>query len=206
MKESNGKAVAAEVVKLLEQSRNELENYRKALAQDQRRLADHLEELRSELIDSLTDMRTAFSDARSLTSETSQRLMVKVDELQEKLAHVPGTDPDLLKNWLSGIRKILTAIIRDLGGEGMFTGKLVRLTDRIHRLKIKADILRLKLRLGAMDIRDVVLDTRRSFREKMATLRTYASRKEELLGKRIQHFRKEVSEAYDHLSKALASK
>lgn len=206
MKESNGKAVAAEVIKLLEQSKNELEHYRKALAQDQRQLTEHLEALRSELKDSLSDMRVAFSDVRSLTAETSQRLMAKVDELQEKLAHLPGTDPDLLKNWLSGIRKILTAIIYDLGGNGTFTGKLVRLTDRIHRLKIKVDILRLKLRLGAMDIRDVVLETRRSFREKMATLRTYASRREELLGRRIHHFRKEVSEAYDHLSKALASK
>ena len=206
MKERNGKAVAAEVVRLLEQSRSELENYRKTLMQDQRHLADHLEELRTELVESIAEMRKAFSDVRMLTAETSGRLMAKVEELQDKLSHLPGTDPDLLRNWLTGIRKILSAIIRDLGGESSFTGKLARLADRVHRLRIKADILRLKIRLGAMDIRDVVLDTRRSFREKMATLRTYASRKEEMMGKRMNHFRREVSEAYEHLSKALASK
>ena len=112
----------------------------------------------------------------------------------------------MVRNWLTGIRRILSGIIRDLGAERTFTGKLIQLADRIHRLKIKADILRLKIRLGAMDIRDVVLETRKTFKEKMATLRTYASRKEEMLGRRMHHFRKEVSEAYEHLNKALASK
>ena len=206
MKLTNGKAIAAEVVRLLEESRHELERYRHELVHDQRTMTDHLENLRQELIDSLVDMRKAFSDTRSLTAETSRRLLENVQDLQDQLKHLPGTEPEVLKNWLNGIRKNLTRMIRELGGTTSFSGKILQLLDRVHRIKIKLDILRLKLKLGAMDIRDAVADTRRSFRDKMAKVRTYAARKEEIIGRRLYHFRKEVSEAYDHLSKALASK
>ena len=60
MKETNGKALAAEVVKLLEQSKSELEHYRKSLVEDQRQLTVHLEELRVELMESITEMRKVF--------------------------------------------------------------------------------------------------------------------------------------------------
>lgn len=83
MKEVNGKAIAAEVVRLLEESRSELEKYRHALVNDQRQLTEHLENLRKELIESLEEMRKAFSDTRSLTAETSARLLENVHDLQD---------------------------------------------------------------------------------------------------------------------------
>jgi len=206
MKQGNGKMIAAEVVKLLEESRKELEHYRKTLSNDQRQMADHLEALRQELQSSLADMRKAFSDTRTLTAETSKRLLEKVQSLQERLEHLPSNEPELLKKWLTGIKRTLNGIIHDLGGEHIFSERLAHLADQLHRLRIKADILKLKIRLGAMDIRDVVVDTRKSFRDRMTVVRTYAAQKEEMIGKRLKHFRKEVSEAYDHLSKALVSK
>lgn len=206
MKQGNGKMIAAEVVKLLEESRKELEHYRKALANDQRQMVDHLEALRQELQSSLSDMRKAFSDTRTLTVATSKRLLEKVQYLQDRLVHLPSNEPELLKKWLTGIKRTLNEIIQDLGGENIFSERLARLVDQLHRLRIKADILKLKVRLGAMDIRDVVVGTRKSFRDQMASVRTYAAHKEDMIGKRLKHFRQEVSEAYDHLSKALASK
>lgn len=206
MKEANGKAIAAEVVRLLEESKNELEKYRHTLVTDQRQLTEHLENLRKELIESLEDMRKAFSDTRTLTAETSGRLLDHVRDLQDRLRQLPGSDPEILKNWLSGIRKSLTRMIRDLGGTSVFSRRILRLLDKAHRMKIKLDIVRLRLKLGAMDIRDAVADTRKAFRDRVAKIRTYASRKEQMIGNNLHHFRKEVSEAYDHLSKALSSK
>jgi predicted nucleic acid-binding Zn-ribbon protein len=206
MKSGNGKLNASEVVKLLEASRTELEHYRKALADNQTALAEHLENLRKELSDSLTEMRAVFADTKVLTIETSGRLMARVQSLQEILTHIPGSEPALIKNWLLAIKRTLSGMIRDLGGESVFSGALARLVDRVHRLKIKVDILRLRLKLGAMDIRDAVVDTKNSFREKMAKITTYATQKEEMIGRRLSHFRKEVSEAYDHLSKALSAR
>jgi hypothetical protein len=40
----------------------------------------------------------------------------------------------------------------------------------------------------------------------MAKIRTYAAHREEMIGRQLSHFRKEVSEAYDHLSKALSAR
>ncbi|MFZ9980450.1 MAG: hypothetical protein ACO3FI_00315 [Cyclobacteriaceae bacterium] len=206
MRSGNGKLIASEVVKLLEASRAELEHYRKALADNQTELAEHLKDLRKELSDSLNEMRVVFSDTKTITIETSKRLMARVQNLQDILTHLPGSEPALIKNWLLKIKRTLSGMIRDLGGESVFSGALARLIDRVHRLKIKADILRLKVRLGAMDIRDAVSDTRRAFRDKMIRIKTYASHKEEMIGRRLSHFRKEVSEAYDHLSKALSAR
>jgi|GEM_PF-1052212 len=206
MKSENGKSVASEVVKLLEASRTELEHYRRALADNQTALAAHLENLRKELSDALTEMRVVFADTKVLNIETSGRLMARVKSLQEILMHIPGSEPALIKNWLLAIKRTLSGMIRDLGGESVFSGALARLVDRAHRLKIKVDILRLRLKLGAMDIRDAVVDTKNSFREKMVDLKTYASQKEGIIGRRLSHFRKEVSEAYDHLSKALSAR
>jgi hypothetical protein len=206
MKSGNGKLNASEVVKLLEASRTELEHYRKALADNQTELTQHLENLRKELSDSLTEMRTLFSDTKVLTIETSGRLIARVQNLQDILMHLPGSEPALIKNWLLGIKRTLSGMIRDLGGESVFSGALARLVDRVHRLRIKVDILRLRVRLGAMDIRDAVADTKSSFRDKMTKIRTYASQKEEMIGRRLSHFRKEVSEAYDHLSQALSAR
>lgn len=206
MKEVNGKAIAAEVVRLLEESRSELEKYRHTIVNDQRQLTEHLENLRKELVESLEEMRKTFSDTRTLTAETSSRLLGNVRDLQDRLKQLPGSEPEILKNWLNDIRKYLTRMIRDLGGTSVFSERILRLLDSAHRMKIKLDIVRLKLKLGAMNIRDAVADTRKAFRDRIAKLRTYASRKERMIGDNLHHFRKEVSEAYDHLSKALSSK
>lgn len=206
MKEGNGKAIAAEVVRLLEESRSELEKYRHTLVNDQRQLTEHLENLRKELIESLEEMRKAFSDTRSLTAETSARLLENVHDLQDLLKQLPGTEPAILKNWLNEIRKNLSLMIRNLGGASIFSERILRLLDKAHRMKIKLDIIRLKLKLGAMEIREAVADTRKSFRDRIARIRTYASQKEKMIGSSLNHFRKEVTEAYDHLNKALASK
>jgi hypothetical protein len=97
-------------------------------------------------------MRAVFADTKVLTIETSGRLMARVQSLQEILTHIPGSEPALIKNWLLAIKRTLSGMIRDLGGESVFSGALARLVDRVHRLKIKVDILRLRLKLGAMDM------------------------------------------------------
>lgn len=80
---------------------------------------------------------------------------------------------------------------------------ILALQHRLQRLRIKAEMLCLRARLGKMDLHDAWEERRQEFRRRLDRLRSnFSHAREEALGD-LEHFRKEVAAAYQHLEKAL---
>ena len=198
--------ITDDVVKLLEQSRADLEHYRRELGKDKAEIGRHIRELRMELMSSITEMRNVFTDSKDLTVETAERLKHRVNELEKQIRTLSEPEAERLRSRLIAIRRSIREILTDLSGSGPFPMAMVVLGDKLHRLRIKADILRLRMQLGRMDLRDAVFESRKSLRERVRRIRSFALDSEERLEKRLRSFRKEISEAYEQMNKAFTLK
>jgi len=206
MEKSTHGTITDEVVRMLEQSRMELENYRRELGKDKAEIGRHIRELRMELMSSIGEMRKVFGESKDLTIETAQQLKVRVDDLETQVRKLAEPEAERLRSRLIAIRKTLKEILSDMTGHGPFPMTMAVLGDKLHRLRIKADILRLRMQLGKMNLRDAVFESRKSLRDRVRRIRSYASHTEESLEKRLRSFRKEIREAYDHMNKAFTVK
>lgn len=198
--------ITDDVVRLLERSREDLEHYRRELGKDKAEVGRHIRELRMELMSSITEMRKVFSESKDLTIETARRLMDRVDELEKQIKTLTEPEAERLRSRLIAIRKALRDILIEMAGTGPFPMAMVVMGDKLHRLRIKADILRLRMQLGKMNLRDAVFESRKTLRDRVRRIRSYAQDSEESLEKRLRAFRKEVHDAYEHMNKAFTIK
>lgn len=198
--------ITDDVVKLLERSREDLEHYRRELGKDKAEIGKHIRELRMELMSSITEMRKVFSESKDLTIETARRLGERVNELEKQIRTLTEPEAERLRSRLIAIRRSLREILTDMAGAGPFPMAMVVLGDKLHRLRIKADILRLRMQLGKMNLRDAVFESRKTLRDRVRRIKSYAQHSEENLEKRLRSFRKEIHEAYEHMNKAFTLK
>lgn len=198
--------LAREVAELLKKSKDELERYFHLINSDQQTMDQHLVELKSDLIQALSDIKKIIAEKDLFKPETAARLKQKISELEQRINKIPGDEKSAIVKYLSDLRIILSGILSDLFNEPDYHSGLTRIGDRTHRLKLKLDILRLKLELGKMDLKQAYEEGKETINEKIESFKKYTNDKEKLAAHRFKSFRTELTEAYDHLNKAFTKK
>lgn len=196
-----------QVVDLLESAHADIEQYQKQLGLDQASVQERYDNLKEELRTAVSQIKDMVSENRSLSREIANALRERLTSLEEQVnAQMPKlTEAELLEQ-LVRIRRVMTELIRYLGGLSFYDLSLASIHDRIYRLQIKLAILRLKFQLGAMETKDKTMDLRRDVKKRIHQLRETAQHSEEAIEKRWDIFRHEVTAAYEHLQKAFTSK
>lgn len=195
------------VADMLQSAQAEIEQFRDALGKDQASVHDRYEQLKKELRHAIGQMKDVVKENKSLANDVADALRERLARLEEYVPpKVPGLPEADLEKQLTRIREGLDDIVSYLSGLRYYDISLAGLMDRVHRYRIKFAILRLRLRLGALEIKDTFLDLRYDARKKIHTLRQRADRAEEDLEKRWKVFRTELTAAYDHMHKAFTSK
>lgn len=186
------------VVDMLESAQAELAQFRKELSKDQVNVQERYDQLKKELRKAIGQMKTMVSENKALAKEVAEALKDRLALLEEQI-HVPKiTEADILDQ-LNRVRKVTEDLVNYLGTLSLDDLSLAGLTDVVYRYKIKFAILKLRIQLGTLKMKDTVLDLRHDVKVKF-------HRTENTLEKRWNVFHHEISEAYEHLHKAFTSK
>lgn len=195
------------VVDLLESAKADLDQFREELGKESVNVRDRYEALKKEMHSAVTQMKEMVQDNKVLAKDIAETLRQKLALLEEQMLIQSDrlTESDLVHQ-LTRVKAIMEDIVAYLGTLSFYDLSLGRIHDRIYRYKIKLAILKLRVQLGTMKMKDVVMDARFDLKRKVHELRQLAGHSEEGLEKRWNHVRHELSEAYEHLHKAFTSK
>lgn len=195
------------VGEMLESARGELSHFRKELGEDMASVHDRYVRLRKEMIEAIHQIRSMIDDTKDLSKDAVETLQAKLSKLESLLEKgVDTLGKTELVNELMLLKEGMTDLVNYLGSLDFYDLTFSRIYDRFYLFKIKVDILKLKLQLGALQVKEIYLDTRFDMKKKVHALRTKAVRAELTAGKRWRTFQHEMSVAYEHLSKAFTSK
>lgn len=207
MKKSLIPELNSRMEEMLESAKDDLNHFRKELGKDMVNVQDRYVRLRKELIEAIRQIRSMIDDSKDLGSDVVETLQAKLASLESSLEKGANRleKTELVKE-LTLLKEGMTDLVNYLGTLDFYDLTFSRIYDRFYRFKIKFAILKLKLQLGALQVKDVYLDTRFDMKKKANTLRTRAVRAELSAEKKWRAFQHEMSEAYEHLSKAFTSK
>jgi ElaB/YqjD/DUF883 family membrane-anchored ribosome-binding protein len=177
---------------------SELTQFRKELSKDQVSVHDRYEQLKKELREAIAQMKDMLKDNKSLAKDVAETLRFRLALLEEQVHAPKVTEAEILEQ-LNRIRKATEDVVKYLGSLSIDDLSLAGLTDRIYRYKVKLAILKLRIQLGTLKMKDSFLDIRHDVTVKLR-------RSEKTVGKRWNVFHHEISEAYEHLQKAFTSK
>lgn len=199
--------IKSNVVDLLESAKTDLDQFREELGKESVNVRDRYEALKKEMQRAVAQMKEMVRDNKILAKDIAETLRQKLALLEEQLVIQSDrlTESDLVHQ-LTRMKAIMEDIVAYLGSLSFYDLSLGRIHDRIYRYKIKLAILKLKVQLGTMKMKDVVMDARFDLNGKVHELRQLIGHSEEGLEKRWNHVRHELSEAYEHLHKAFTSK
>lgn len=183
---------------MLESAQSELAQFRKELSKDQVKVHDRYEQLKKELREAIRQMKDMLNDNKAIARDVAEALRLKLMLLEEQV-HAPKVSEAEVLEQLNRIRKAMEDVVKYLGSLSIDDLSLAGLTDRIYRYKVKLAILKLRIQLGALKMKDTVLDIRHDVTVKL-------HRSESTVGKRWNVFHHEISAAYEHLQKAFTSK
>lgn len=187
-----------QIADMLESAQDELAQFRKALSKDQVNVHERYEQLKKELREAIRQMKDMLNDNKAIAKDIAEALRLKLILLEEQV-HAPKVTEAEILDQLNRIRKATEDVVKYLGSLSIDDLSLAGLTDRIYRYKVKLAILKLRIQLGALKMKDTVLDIRHDVTVKL-------HRSENTIGKRWNVFHHEMSEAYEHLQKAFTSK
>lgn len=195
------------VNEMLESAKADLEKFRNELGKDMVSVHDRYTQLKKELLEAIRQMKAMIDENKALAKEVADTLREKLSTLEAEVTKQSEklSESDLVKQLVT-IKEAMAEIVGYLGSIPVYDLSLSRIHDRIYRYKIKLAILKLKIQLGTLKVKDVVLDAKFDLKRKAHDFRTYAERSEENLGKRWKVFQHEITEAYEHLQKAFTSK
>jgi len=194
------------VVDLLETAQDDIEQFREELGHDQTNVHDRYEQLKGEIKSAIDQMRDMIRDNKALARDVAEALRFRLALLEEQVT-TPKLDSK--NDWLAQLSQIKLAmedIVHFLGKVTTYDLSLSLIHDRIYRYKIKLAIIKLKVQLGVMQMKDTVMDARFDLKKKIRHMRDFASHSEKGLEKRWHEFHTEINEAYEHLQKAFTSK
>jgi ElaB/YqjD/DUF883 family membrane-anchored ribosome-binding protein len=177
---------------------SELTQFRKELSKDQVSVHDRYEQLKKELREAIAQMKDMLKDNKSLAKDVAETLRFRLALLEEQVHAPKVTEAEILEQ-LNRIRKATEDVVKYLGSLSIDDLSLAGLTDRIYRYKVKLAILKLRIQLGTLKMKDSFLDIRHDVTVKLRC-------SEKTVGKRWNVFHHEISEAYEHLQKAFTSK
>ena len=186
------------VVDMLESAEAELAQFRKELSNDKAKVHDRYEQLKKELRVGIRQMKEMISENKGLGKDMADALKLRLLQLEEQVRLPKASEADVLAQH-ENIRKAAEEVVKYLGSLSLEDLSLAGLADRIYRYKIKFAILKLRIQLGALKMKDTVLDLRHD-------IRVNFHRSENRIEKRWGTFFREISEAYDHLQKAFTTK
>lgn len=197
----------AAVVKMLERSGSELEAYQQKMHEDRQKMEEYLDELKMEMGRALSELRK-FSAAQdnSVNPTTTEKLKQRYAILKKELGDSTAKSAEEWHGILLAVRKQLTGILNDLSKESNYTHQAAVLQDRVHKLRMKLDMFKIRFRLGAMDLSDAVQERREQLDRRISKLKNLTKQKASSVEDQYSHFRKEMTEAYKHLSKAFLTK
>lgn len=187
-----------QVADMLEAAQTELSQFRKELSKDQVSVHERYEQLKKELREAIRQMKVMIDDNKGLARDIAEVLKAKLALLEEQVHAPKVTEAEILEQ-LNKVRKATEDVIKYLGTLSLDDLSLAGLADRIHRYNVKLAILKLRIQLGALKIKDTFLDIRHDLDVKFHRSGT-------TLGKRWNTFHRELGEAYEHLQKAFTSK
>jgi hypothetical protein len=188
----------SQIADMLESAQAELAQFRKELSKDQVSVHDRYEQLKKELREAIAQMKDMLKDNKSLAKDVAETLRFRLALLEEQVHAPKVTEAEILEQ-LNRIRKATEDVAKYLGSLSIDDLSLAGLTDRIYRYKVKLAILKLRIQLGTLKMKDTFLDIRHDVTVKLRL-------SEKTVGKRWSVFHHEISEAYEHLQKAFTSK
>jgi len=192
---------------MLESAKDDLSRFRKEVGRDIVSVQDRYVRLRKELIEAVRQIRSMIDESKDLSQDIVETLHAKLSRLESSLEkNAEKLSKTELADQLTILKDGMTDLVKYLGSLDFYDLTLSRLHDRFYRFKIKFAILKLKLQLGSLQVREVYLDTRFDLKKKAHTLRTRAVRAEANAERKWKSFQYEMSEAYEHLNKAFTSK
>jgi hypothetical protein len=194
------------VVDLLSTAQDDIEQFRKELDHDKVDVHDRYDKLKHEIKDAIRQMKDMIRDNKVLAKDITDSLRIRLAHLEEQvMTPKPNNKEDLIEQ-LSHVKKLMESIVQYLGKVTTYDLSLSLIHDRIYRYKIKLAIIKLKLQLGTMQLKDTVMDVKFDIKKKFHHLRGFASNSEKGIEKKWKVFHAEISEAYEHLQKAFTSK
>ena len=198
-------SIVDKVIGLLHDTKAEIEQFWKEVGHERGEVALKYLELKEEMKTALQEMRELIQLNKAITRESVNSLNRKLIALEQQLlAAGENTSCDLVGH-LAKIKTIMTGIVDDLCEEG-YNETFEKIHDQMYRFKIKLDILKLKLELGKMNMKDILNDAHHSLDKKIEILKDFSSESEETLRKRWKDFSHGVNDAYSVLNKTFTSR
>ncbi len=195
------------VADMLESAQADIEQFRKELGKEQGNLHGRYEQLKKELRQAIGQMKDMVKENKALAKDLSEALRERLSALEAEVqSQLPRVSEAELHEQLTRIRHGLDEMVTYLSGLRVYNFSLARLLDNMYRYRIKFAILRLKLQLGALEVKDSFLDIRHDVKVKIHDIRSKMERSGVDMEKRWDHVRDEVTAAYEHLQKAFTSK
>lgn len=172
---------------LLESTKAELIRFRNELESDNTSVKKKFTELTEDLKLSLREIRHMIQDDKSVNRKTATALEKKLEILENHLNSSASRDvKDNLKTMMESLSQILVQLMESK----TFYAHFPVLYDRVHRFRIKAEILHLKIDLGKLIVAEFVREKRKSLDRKI---------------ERWDTFRNEISKAYAHMHQAFTN-
>ncbi len=189
---------APQLADMLESAQVELAKFRKELSKDKVSVIERYEKLKKELRSAIRQMKDMLSENKALAADITEALKLKLAKLEEQV-HAPKVTEAEIMDQLNQIRKATEDVVKYLSSLSVNDLALASLTDRIYRYKIKLAILKLRIQLGTLKMKDTFLDIRHDTKVKV-------HRSSHRIEKKWNVFHHEISEAYGHLQKAFTTK
>lgn len=159
------------------------------------------EELKKKFNTSL--QKTLIKVKTAQNSAKVQDLRAKLEDLQVQLTLGKAETRDAFNAQRKRILKKIESIEKSLGA-GEFTAEIsARLKDELEKFKIKLEILRLQFELNRFDARKAFEARMTEFSKKLKELNAKVQKKKDSRGDGWEHFNSEMSQAYEHLKKAI---
>lgn len=195
------------VTDMLESAEADIELFRKELGKDQVNLHERYEQLKKELRQAIGQMKDMVKENKALAKDLSEALRERLSALETEVqSQLPRVSEAELHEQLARIRHALDEMLTYLSGLRVYNFSVARLMDNMYRYRIKFAILRLKVQLGALEVKDSFMDIRHDVKKKIQEIQSKMERSGGDLEKRWDHVRDEVTAAYEHLQKAFTSK
>jgi transposase len=202
MEISEQKSRRDNMIVLLEKTKAEVAKFRAELSGEKEQVEQKYEGVREELKIVIGQMNDLLEHNVEVTREQAQALREKVSDLELQLG---ASAMEIAKDFKAHIKVVsnsLRNVAMQINPDGAFSRKWARVHDRLLRSRIKLEILRLKLKLGRMDLKDLGTARKQEIQAKINQVKNYWRGQETAIEGGWKKFREELEDTYSRIQHA----
>lgn len=201
MNTDNTSGTTALIIQRLEATKKDIGQFLDDLSLENTDAQSRYENLKEELKASVREIRESLNRESFVSEEVAIALEVKLSAIDERLRRSDGNTADHARQFIRAIKSILKEVNLALGKDGSFNEFLERTHDQLQRLRLKFEIIKLRLALGTLKVKYAGEEMHHLLSQKVEALSSFIRESQDNAEEKLRKFRLMVKKIYSEIEK-----